>query len=88
MAKVKVFNINWVETDKLIQGESCFGNVLIYKDTCIAHIFGPTGIKKWYPNISINLNTKEKQLKELMKRINDYHCSRVKYIAGAWIVNE
>ena len=85
MSKFKISNINWIETEKLIHGESCFGNVLIYKDTCIAHIFGATGTKKWYPSTLKMLNTKEKQLKELMKRINDYHCSRLNYIAGSWI---
>lgn len=88
MSKVKVWDINWVETDEHVQGECCFGNVLIYKKTNIAHIFGATGTKKWYASKSKFLTTDAMRLKELMDRINDYHKARVKYIVGAWLKNE
>lgn len=87
MSKIKVWNINWVETVDTVYGESCFGNVLIQKDTNIAHIFGVTGTKKWYPSISKKLTTKKLQLEELKDRLNSYHCSRVQYIVGSWVKN-
>ena len=31
MAKIKVWDINWVETDTHVHGDCCFGNVLIDK---------------------------------------------------------
>ena len=85
MSKVKVWDINWTETETLIQGESCFGNILIQKESNIAHIFGMTGTRKWYPSVSKKLTTKKMQLEELKKRLNDYHCSRVQYIVGSWL---
>lgn len=75
MSKLKIWDINWVETDNHVHGDCCFGNVLIDKKTNIAHIFGVTGTKKWYPSVA----------KELMNRINDYHKARVKYVVGAWL---
>ena len=86
MAKLKVWDINWTETASLIQGESCFGNILVDKETNIATIFGVTGTSHMYPTEDIKtFKTKESRLKELLNRINDYHKARVKYIAGAWI---
>lgn len=85
MAKIKVWDINWVDTETHVYGDCCFGNVLIEKKTNIAHIFGVTGTKKWYPSIAKELKTPDMKLKELMNRINDYHKARVKYIVGAWL---
>ena len=85
MSKIRVWDINWIETDTHVYGESCFGNVLIEKNKNIAHIFGTTGTKIWYPSIGKSLNTNQLRLQELMNRINDYHKSRVKYIIGAWL---
>lgn len=85
MAKIKVWDINWVETDTHVHGECCFGNVLIEKKTNTAHIFGVTGTKKWYPSLAKALSTDQLRLQELMNRINDYHKARVKYVVGAWL---
>lgn len=88
MSKVKVWDINWAETDTTVHGECCFGNILIQKDTNIAYIFGMTGTKKWYPSAQKSLTTPELKLRELKNRINDYHKTRVNYIVGAWLKNE
>ena len=87
MSKIDIsfFNINWVESDTHVTGEACFGTIVINKNDNIAHIFGITGNKKWYPSIEKFLKNDKMRLNELKNRLNSYHLSRLKYITGSWI---
>lgn len=85
MAKIKIWDINWTESDTHVFGEACFGNISINKEDNIAYIFGISGTKKWYPSIAKNLKNNQMRLEELKDRLNSYHLSRIKYIIGAWL---
>lgn len=85
MSKFNIFPINWVESENTVVGEACFGNIVINKNDNIAHVFGMTGTRKFYPSIAKSLKNDRMRLKELMERLDSIHISRIKYSVGAWV---
>lgn len=81
----KFFNINWVESEKLLQGDSSLGNVLINKEKLCATVFGITGTRTFYPDSSKIFKNNNQRISNLMETINNLHLSRCKYITGAWL---
>ena len=81
----KFFNINWVEREKTIVGDSSLGSILIDKEKLCATVFGITGTRIFYPDSSKIFKNDNQRISNLLETLNGLHLARCKYITGAWL---
>lgn len=67
----KVRNLFWTEGPNCFTSQSSLGFIHISKISLEAYIYNESGTHRVLPNVH--------SIKELMKKINDLHVSRLKY---------